>query len=266
MGFNHIKGIIRSASPHTQDNFKAIQISESHFWQLTMALQDTSLSEVISPYETSGPSGTADGWGADKAIYIAMETEDTNNLLAVALSHQLDTLKFKKYDEHIQIHINNFNKIVAQIKDMSPNFYPPYVILNKFMQSIENKTYNTLKTLAMSQNWDLGRAQKEFRKHEILKLADKLSYIYPLEEKRVRKQNPYYKNRRTKNYNSEKNDESSDSQEDSHEEEIILERRNFAKLGHEKQERTEEFSFPDNVHAWQKDKHGNKLKLFRNHL
>ena len=51
----------------------------------------------------------------------------------------------------------------------------------------------------MSQDWDLDRAQKEFRKHEILKSADKLSYIYPLEEKRARKQNQYYKNRRTKN-------------------------------------------------------------------
>ena len=85
------------------------------------------------------------------------------------------------------------------------------------MQSIENKTYNTLKTLAISQDWDLDRAQKEFRKHEILKPADKLSYIYPLEEKRVRKQNQYYKNRRTNKYDSDENDESSDNQEDSHE-------------------------------------------------
>ena len=83
------------------------------------------------------------------------------------------------------------------------------------MQSIENKTYNTLKTLALSQDWDLNRAQKEFRKHEIIKSADKLSYIYPLEENRARKQNSYYKNRRTKKYDSDKNDESSDSQEGS---------------------------------------------------
>ena len=82
-----------------------------------MALQETSLSEVINPYKTSGPPGTADGWGADKAIHIAMETEDANNVLAVVLSHQLDTLRFKKYDDNIQIHINNFNKIIAQIKD-----------------------------------------------------------------------------------------------------------------------------------------------------
>ena len=125
-----------------------------------MALQDTSLSGIIAPYETTGPSGTADGWGADKAIHRAMETEDANNVLAVALSHQLDTLKFKKYDEHIQTHINNFNKIVAQIKKISPGFYPGYILLNKFMQSIENKTYNTLKTLALSQDWDINRVQK----------------------------------------------------------------------------------------------------------
>ena len=152
MGFNHVKWIIRNKNLPTEDNVSAIQISESHFWKLTMALQDTSLSEVIRSYETSGPAGTADGWGADKSIHIAMETEDSNNVLAVALSHQIDKLRFKKYDDNIQIHISNFNKIMAQIKDRSPSFYPPYVILNRFMQSIKNNTYNTLKTLAISQN------------------------------------------------------------------------------------------------------------------
>ena len=74
MGFNHVKGIIRSDTPPAPDNIRAIQISESHFWQLTMALQNTSLSGIIAPYETSGPAGTANGWGADKAIHKAMET------------------------------------------------------------------------------------------------------------------------------------------------------------------------------------------------
>ena len=116
MGFNHVKGIILSNTRPVPDNIRGIQISASHFWQLTMALQDTSLSSIIALYETSGPDRIADGWGADKAIHKAMETEDTNNVLAVALSHQLDTLKFKKYDAHIQTHINDFNKIVTQIK------------------------------------------------------------------------------------------------------------------------------------------------------
>ena len=128
------------------------------------------------------------------------------------------------------------------------------------MKSIENKTYNTLKTLAMSQNCDLDRALKEFRKHEILKSADKLGYIYPLEEKQVRKKNQYYKNRQTNKYNSDENDESSDSQEDSHNEETIIERRNFVKPGNKKQERTEELLFQDNLYAWLREKHGNKLK------
>ena len=145
------------------------------------------MSGVIAPYETAGPAETADGWGADKAIHKAMETEEAKTVLAVALSHQLDTVKFKKYDKHIQTHINNFNKIVTQINDMSPNYFQLCFILNKFLQSVENKTYNTLKTLAMSQNWDLTRVQTEFRKHEIIRSADKLGNVYPLNEKTKRK-------------------------------------------------------------------------------
>ena len=38
MGFNHVKGVIRNKTPPPPDNFREIQISESHFWQLTMAL------------------------------------------------------------------------------------------------------------------------------------------------------------------------------------------------------------------------------------
>ena len=87
MGFNHVKWIICNEIPPYEDDIKAIQISESHFWQLIMSLKDTSLLEVIKPYKTASPVGTADGWGADKAIHIAMETKDTNNVLAVALSH-----------------------------------------------------------------------------------------------------------------------------------------------------------------------------------
>ena len=92
MWYNHVKWVIRNNNPPSPEDIKAIQISESHFWQLTMALQDTSLSEIIKTYETQGPDGTADGRGADKSIHIAMETEDTNNVLAVALRHQLDNL------------------------------------------------------------------------------------------------------------------------------------------------------------------------------
>ena len=89
-----------------------------------------------------------------------METEDTNDVLAVALGHQLDILKFKKCDKNIQLHIDNFNKKVVQIKEREPNFYPPCMILNKFLHSVENKTYDTLKTLDISQHWDLERTQK----------------------------------------------------------------------------------------------------------
>ena len=40
----------------------------------------------------------------------------------------------------------------------------------------------------------------------------------------------------------------------------------MAKPGQEKKERTEEFLLPDNEYTWLRYNHGNKLKLFRNHL
>ena len=153
---------------------------------------------------------------------------------------------------------------MAQIKDISPSFYPPYVILNKFMQSIENNTYNTLKELAISQNWNVERIHNEFRKHEILKSADKLGHIYPLEEKRVRNQKRYYKNRRSnKYYRDEENDESSGSKEDSQEEGEIKEQKNFAQP---KQNTSEEFLFPSNVYSWLIHKATDQFKKYKDHI
>ena len=94
-------------------------------------------------------------------------------------------------------------------------------------------------------------------------MADKLGNAYPLNEKTKRK-NSYHKNRRANEYESV--NESEDSHIESEGEEKIIERRNYERSGYNKQERTEEFLFPENVYKWLNDKHIDKLKTFRNHL
>jgi hypothetical protein len=115
----------------------------------------------------------------------------------------------------------------------------------------------------MSQNWDLTRVQTEFRKHEIIRSADKLVHVYPLNEKTKRK-NSYHKNRRANEYESV--NESDDSHVESEGEETIIERRNYERSGYNRKEQTEEFLFPENVYKWLNDKHIDKLKTFRNNL
>ena len=117
------------------------------------------IEEIFKSFDKSSPDGTADGWGADKAIQIVIETEEFNNVIAVSLNKQLETLKFSKYDKNIQLYINNFNKIITMIMEKEPNFFPPYMILNKFLDSLQKTSFHNPKTLCIAYKWDLSRLQ-----------------------------------------------------------------------------------------------------------
>ena len=59
-----------------------------------MALRDGHASECIRPYEISGPGGSTDDWGANRALTAWTETDNKAHIMIVTLDNQLRQIKY----------------------------------------------------------------------------------------------------------------------------------------------------------------------------
>ena len=67
------------------DNQFDLHVNEDIFWALNLAVSQGSVSEIVSPFKSSGPFQKADGWGVNKAQEAWMESDDKIKIMTLAL-------------------------------------------------------------------------------------------------------------------------------------------------------------------------------------
>ena len=120
-----------------------VKISSDFYWHLLKSMQYASVTEILKSHENSGPNGTANGWGAWRALTNYMETSDKKYKMLLALEEDLYALKHtgERGSNTLTDHMDTFNRVVRLIKEYDPYYLQPFKIRETFIRSLVKARY-----------------------------------------------------------------------------------------------------------------------------
>ena len=173
-----------------------------------------SVSEIIRPFENSGPFGSANGWKAWISLQNYMETHDKKYKMLLALEEDLYKIKHssEQGSNLISAHMDNFNRVVRLIREYDPNYLQTFKIRETFIKSLAKARFlESLCDNCRTFKWTLEEFQNHLREKEIL--DQELTLNIPGAKKKYFGNKKRFKQRRTENIESDREDDNEQEEE-----------------------------------------------------